>query len=1055
MAIGKIQKPGKGFGGALGYAVEKDGAVVLDSNLAADPTDVNAAAAELAHHARTMRPDIEKPVQTLSISLPPGEKMSDDQWRNFVADYLEDMGWTDTKYVAVKHTDTGHEHVHIVMSRVKNDGTLIKDSNSFIRQEHTLDNLEVKYGLTRVREAAREAIRERPMVALDNLLEKNIKVSHAALRRAVWRVIKDPTERDQILAKIKTDRRTIINKDGKYTTREVEAEGRRLKRNLQRVTKQRHSTRQVKPRESSAKGLTLTDEQQAARRAVASGRGLVNITGYAGAGKTTLLEEARKDLESQGRRVIGCAIAGKAAAGLQEGAGIESSTIARMLMDIKAKRLTLDSHTVIVVDEAGMVDRAQLDRLMQHAADAGAAVRLVGDSRQLRPVGRGGGFNMARQIADEIALTAVRRQHDTKDKGGNVLVDRQWMRDASAKFGDGEAAQALKDYQDKGRVQWSASRGSARARIVKDYAAEVAAGRNTKDMIVMAHRRDDVHALNAGIRDELKAQGKLGDETIVTVQQTVKDAHGNEVTTDRSLTLAAGDRLVMLKNDKAAGLKNGEFGTVVKVAGGVVTVNMDNGRREQIDTEKYNHIAHGYAATIHKEQGDTRDEAFVLASDTMDSHLSYVSMTRHREDVTLYANRAEFATDEDLRESLSKTPDPDELDGETESETLEEPYDRDARAGNAVAAALNRETERATGAERGTTREMGQQRAAARGQAERDAGDSESRREKNLRGDRAEAPARSEKPVRVLSHGYLEKYRQPMERLVYRVSQSLGAAVGRGPGHGRRADGETAGPVAEGRTGAAGVRGDELRNLSRGEGARAEGGRGRVAPGSGSEIVSQWRNRMMSFANWFESKDARAEREMRAAAQQSWGRRQEAMAEARRDFNHEKAPAQAEAKKPVPQATKLAAPAADNKGGADSDNKGSGRERYLGEADARNVGRNADAFGQHGHVKAEIGAELRAQGEQFKSVEKDGVHPAEREEMTERYVDSARLVKNDELGTFNWVMRDEQGQDFLAGNKDGPYQYDTEDKAAKGLDAIESDAQAHERGGKERGGMEL
>src|SRR6202041_418555 len=137
-----------------------------------------------------------------------------------------------------------------------------------------------------------------------------------------------------------------------------------------------------------------------------------------------------------------------------------------------------------------------------------------------------------------------------------------------------------------------------------------------------------------------------------------------------------------------------------------------------------------------------------------------------REDVTLYANRAEFATDEDLRESLSKTPDPDELDGETESETLGESYAREAAAGNAVAARLNRDADRATGVERGTTREMGQQRPAARGQAERDAGDSESRRETNLRGDRAEAPARSEKPVRVLSYGYLEKYRQRMERAV-------------------------------------------------------------------------------------------------------------------------------------------------------------------------------------------------------------------------------------------------------------------------------------------------
>lgn len=1004
MAIGKIQKPGKGFGGALGYAVEKEGARVLDSNLAADPTDVNAAAAELAHWSRTIHPDIEKPVQTLSISLPPGEHMTDDQWRAFVDDYMEGMGWGDAKKVVVLHTDTEHSHVHIVMSRVvaveQADGTylgkVLSNSNSFIKTEHLLDTLEQKYGLTRVREGMRQAIRERPMAALENLLEKNLKVTEAQLVRQVSRVIKDPKERAQILAKIKTDRGTIKTADGKYTTRAVVAEGRRLERNMQRLTKQRHSTRQVKPREDSRPGLALSDEQQVARRAGASGRGLENITGYAGAGKTTLLEEVRKDLESQGRRVVGCAISGKAAAGLQEGAGIESSTIARMLMDIKAKRLTLDSHTVLIVDEAGMVDRSQLDRLMQHAADAGAAVRLVGDSRQLRPVGRGGSFDLARQIAGETAVTAVIRQSDTKDKDDTVLVDRQWMRDASAKFGGGEAAQALKDYQDKGHVQWSASRGSARARIVKDYAADVAAGRNTKDMIVMAHRRDDVHALNNSIRDELKSQGKLGEETTITVKQTVKDALGNEVTTERQLALAAGDRLVALRNDKSADLKNGQFGTVVKVNGHLVTVDVDNGDkkpiRQTIDTEKYNHIAHGYAATIHKEQGDTRDKAFVLGSDTMDSHLTYVSMTRHREDVRLYANRAEFETDEDLRESLSKTPEPDVLDGETESETLEESYERDANDGNAAvrdaeARSAGAAAENGLGAGRGDGRRIVHH---------------ESGYEADLHGRRPEAATGSSKPVRSLSSGYLEIHQERLARTMHGVSQPTDATMGRA---GRTAGAEN--PQVNGgtRSGAVGVRSAALRELRRSDGQ--------------SSIESKWRNLEMSFKNFESDRQQRAAREvpdMRRYATPG--------TETRAAYEAERAKVRAQ-------------PSRENSADeADSDNKGGGRERYLGEGDARNVGRNAEAFGQgFGHAKAEIGAHLQAQ--------------ESLEAKTERYIDTAKPMENDD-GTYRLEMQDDNGDAFVAGDEDGPYKYGTIEEAETAQAIIESEA--NERDG---GGMEL
>ena len=46
--------------------------------------------------------------------------------------------------------------------------------------------------------------------------------------------------------------------------------------------------------------------------------------------------------------------------------------------------------------------------------------------------------------------------------------------------------------------------------------------------------------------------------------------------------------------------------------------------------------AYAYATTIHKSQGATVDHAFVLKSRTMDQHLSYVAMTRHKEQMRVY-----------------------------------------------------------------------------------------------------------------------------------------------------------------------------------------------------------------------------------------------------------------------------------------------------------------------------------------------------------------------------------------------------------------------------------
>ena len=58
--------------------------------------------------------------------------------------------------------------------------------------------------------------------------------------------------------------------------------------------------------------------------------------------------------------------------------------------------------------------------------------------------------------------------------------------------------------------------------------------------------------------------------------------------------------------------------------------------------DAYQAIDHGYATTIHKNQGATVDRAYVLASGTMDRHLTYVAMTRHRDAAQLYADRQEF-----------------------------------------------------------------------------------------------------------------------------------------------------------------------------------------------------------------------------------------------------------------------------------------------------------------------------------------------------------------------------------------------------------------------------
>ena len=127
----------------------------------------------------------------------------------------------------------------------------------------------------------------------------------------------------------------------------------------------------------------LSAEQRALVIALTtSGNGVDVVVGAAGTGKTTALALARSAWESSRHRVLGCALAARAAAELRNGAGIESSTIDKLLAAAERDGGRLEAD-VLVVDEAGMVGTRQLARVLDLAKVNDAKVVLVGDHRQL------------------------------------------------------------------------------------------------------------------------------------------------------------------------------------------------------------------------------------------------------------------------------------------------------------------------------------------------------------------------------------------------------------------------------------------------------------------------------------------------------------------------------------------------------------------------------------------------------------------------------------------------------------------------------------------------
>ncbi|WP_080670546.1 Ti-type conjugative transfer relaxase TraA, partial [Agrobacterium tumefaciens] len=379
----------------------------------------------------------------------------------------------------------------------------------------------------------------------------------------------------------------------------------------------------------------LSDEQRHAIEHITGPERIAAVVGFAGAGKSTMLAAAREAWEAQGYQVHGAALSGKAAEGLEESSGIESRTLASWTYSWDHGRDLIGRGDVFVIDEAGMVGSRQLARFIGEAEERGAKIVLVGDHEQLQAIGAGAPFRAIAEHIGHVELSGIRRQrHD-------------WQRQASVAFATHKTAEGLAAYRDHGDILFAESREEAMAQIVRDYVAD-SEKRADGTRVAMAHRRADVRALNAAIRSELQNRQKLerGQELSDGVDRGDGEA-GRELTfqtNNGKRAFAAGDRIIFLENNRDLGVKNGMLGTVEHVEPGKIIARLDGrgGDSVSIPTDSYQAIDHGYATTIHKNQGATVDRAFVLASSTMERHLTYVAMTRHRDSVQLYANSQEF-----------------------------------------------------------------------------------------------------------------------------------------------------------------------------------------------------------------------------------------------------------------------------------------------------------------------------------------------------------------------------------------------------------------------------
>src|SRR5690625_2962102 len=502
--------------------------------------------------------------------------------------------------------------------------------------------------------------------------------------------------------KVAIDRKSLVPAEKRYTTQKA------LKRERAILAIERDGREQVTPIMDLAavreviKDTNLNAGQRSAVEAiVCTTNRFVGIQGDAGVGKTYTVDKAVSLIKAipkteAGYRVVALAPYGNQVKALKN-EGLQAHTLASFL---KAKDKPIDSKTLIVLDESGVVGARQMEQAMREVEKAGARMVLLGDTKQTEAIEAGKPFAQLQQAGMRTArISEIQRQKNPELKA------------AVEHAAEGRAVKSLEKIKHVEELKDPSERHSA---IVRDYMALPEAER-PKTLIVSGTNKSR-RTINSLIRNSLGLEGKGKQfDTLTRVDMTdaqrrfapsyqpgmvvqpekdyqraeikrgetylVKESlPGNRLILERNdgstvsinprnttklsvynlerSELSVGDTIRINRQDAALDLTNGDRMRVSGVSGKLVkleSLEQRDGRPVrtlELSGARPLHLEHAYASTIHSAQGLTNDRTFVdidTKSRTTSMNLYYVAISRSRYDSRIYTNSAR-----DLPDAISR-----------------------------------------------------------------------------------------------------------------------------------------------------------------------------------------------------------------------------------------------------------------------------------------------------------------------------------------------------------------------------------------------------------------
>ena len=342
------------------------------------------------------------------------------------------------------------------------------------------------------------------------------------------------------------------------------------------------------------------------------------ITGYGGTGKTSAVT-GMLACTDEGYDFKQCALSGKASANLTDITGVEGTTIHSLLKyDGKLGEFMVNEHSpletdLVILDEGSMVDM-ELALALLKAIPNGAKLIILGDTNQLESIGAG---NLLMDLIDSeivptIVFDKVHRQgaksaiktESIKVAEGRQLTKTTW-----------QGNEVLGELKDLKYIGFNHSKGSVRPTIdlvMTEFKQLYKEAKDIKDIAVILPTKasgSSCHAVNLLIQDYVLPKNKGVGITL-----------GED---DKQFTIYKGDKIINLRNNRKAynyenvdgsykvekvikPIFNGNMGEVIDIINDeTILVDFYNIGEVIIDSKQLEHIALGYAITVHKAQGST------------------------------------------------------------------------------------------------------------------------------------------------------------------------------------------------------------------------------------------------------------------------------------------------------------------------------------------------------------------------------------------------------------------------------------------------------------------